>query len=88
MTPSLSCNFSLTRYLKPATQEMISCVTPLLTSPMRGQGSSNHCVCMCVYVCVCVCVCVSVTTLASATNALKVKVSANRKHSMQGTKLM
>ena len=40
-----------------------SVLLPLLTSPMRGQGSSNHCVCMCMCVCVCVCVCVSVCLL-------------------------
>ena len=43
----------------------------LLTSPMRGRGSSNRCAC--------VCVCVSVTTLASATNALKAKVRYQQK---------
>jgi len=43
----------------------------LLTLPMRGRGSSNHCVCLCI--------CVSVTALVSATNALKAKVRYQQK---------
>jgi len=47
----------------------------LLTSPMRGRGSSNHCVC------------VSVTALASATNALKAKIRYQQKALDAGNKL-
>ena len=53
----------------------------LFTSPMRGRGSSNHCVC------VCVCLCVSVTAPASATNALKAKVRYQQKALDAGNKI-
>jgi len=70
-----------------------------LTSPMRGRGSSNHCVCVCLCVCVCVCVClcvcvsvylcvcVSVTALASAMNALNAKVRYQQKALDAGNKI-